>query len=195
MSINYSNLTCTQLKKTCKNLGIGMSGNKTILITRLNNYDERIPDDTWKKKALVALAIEKQIPWTGSVKHMLAKLKPIVINNDNVNDSIRNTDTESNLFTISRIELARQFEAFKNFELEHKKRTIPKIQYLPGNNQECAICLETMDETQEICIGKSCTHTFHLSCIKKHFNRTIDYGNGDIRSLPSTCPMCRKLFI
>jgi hypothetical protein len=55
MAINYSTNTVAQLKEICKERAIGISGNKTVLILRLNNYDKRIPDETWKKKALKLL--------------------------------------------------------------------------------------------------------------------------------------------
>ena len=56
---------------------------------------------------------------------------------------------------------------------------------MASQNEECAICLEPLDN--EICY-LTCTHLYHLDCLTGWINR-----NKQNRK-PVTCPLCNSLF-
>ena len=56
---------------------------------------------------------------------------------------------------------------------------------MASQNEECAICLESLDN--EICY-LTCTHLYHLDCLTEWINR----NKQDRR--PITCPLCNSLF-
>ncbi|CAN8284146.1 unnamed protein product [Cochlearia groenlandica] len=62
--------------------------------------------------------------------------------------------------------------------------SVPSTTTITDSDQEsetCAICLENMSETNNICQLPNCSHLFHEECVIKWLERQHD-----------SCPLCRE---
>jgi hypothetical protein len=63
------------------------------------------------------------------------------------------------------------------------KRTSPLKYY--NQNDDCVICLESLNNGNKVCMIYECEHLFHCKCLK----------NPNTKEYYKTCPLCRKQFL
>ena len=120
---------------------------------------------------LVMPVPEFQTPNTPNSGHSPYEISPInAINPNYINlDSIRPMNL-SNIF--DQIDVSVDNEDVISFSMDSLN-----LQTVPNCDEDCPICLTSMENGDIICGGCHSSHRFHRSCIQQ-WNR-------------STCPMCR----